>query len=196
MNTFSVYNRETGLFTGTYITCADHFLDVNVPEGCSCVLGSYDHLSQRVDLDSGVVVDYQPPQPSGSYTWDTETKRWVYVPTLADCKAKKLTEINDRCAELLAGVRAGYPPDEVQSWSKQETEARAYAADSSAPVPFLAALASARGIGIADLVSRVIVKADLFAATSGQIIGTRQHYEDLINGAETINQVKAVQWAE
>lgn len=195
MNTFSVYNKETGFFTGTYITCAGHFLDLNVPEGCSCMLGTYDHLSQRIDLESSTVIDYQPPQPSENHQWDADAKRWVYVPTLADCKAKKLDEINAHCAELLAGVRAGYPSDEVQSWQKQETEARAYAANSSAAVPFLSSLASARGIEIAELVSRVIAKADLFAATSGQIIGTRQHYEDCIDAATTIDQVEAVQWA-
>jgi hypothetical protein len=81
MNTYSIYNTSSGLFTGVAIRCNTEHLDINVPDGCSCLLGSYDHLSQKVDVATGEVIAYQPPQPSNNHRWDANTKRWVYVKT-------------------------------------------------------------------------------------------------------------------
>lgn len=57
------------------------------PDGIGAIDGAYDHLSQRVDLETGEVVDWQPDKPAGDeYTdheWDANTKRWRSVLTLA-----------------------------------------------------------------------------------------------------------------
>jgi hypothetical protein len=87
--TWGIYKLDSGLFTGVSIECGSGQLVNNVPDGCSCIIGTYDHLSQRVDLASGLVVDYIPPQPpdaasGGSYAWDDSTKRWLYAPSDAD----------------------------------------------------------------------------------------------------------------
>lgn len=117
------------------------------------------------------------------------------VPTLPQAKAAKLITINQHCTDLLAAVKAGYPDDEVQSWSKQESEARAYTANSAAPTLLLSALATARQIPIDTLAARVVQKADLFAVVSGQIIGTRQRCEDLINVAADEAALNAITWS-
>lgn len=115
-------------------------------------------------------------------------------PVLMDFRTAKLIEINRHCTMLLDAMKAGYPNDEVQSWIKQETEARAYVVNNSAPTPLLSALATARGVSLADAVANVIQKADLFTVASGQIIGTRQKYKDLINAAPDIAAVNAITW--
>ncbi len=115
---------------------------------------------------------------------------------LAAAKFGKLKDINEKCVKLMAQIRDGYPADEIHSWPKQETEARAYLADNTASVPLLTALAAARGIDLADLVQRVILKADQFAEASGLIIGARQKCEDALEAAKTVEEVEAVVWPE
>ncbi|CAG0967117.1 hypothetical protein MTYP_01054 [Methylophilaceae bacterium] len=95
--------------------------------------------------------------------------------------ATKLASINAACEAEIAAISAGYPASEVLSWPKQETEARAWTADNQAVTPLLDSLAAARGISKAELASRVIVKADLFAQLSGAIIGKRQALEDQLD---------------
>lgn len=84
---YSIYDLKTGLFTGFVISAEPHHLDQNVPDGCSVIMGEYDHCSQRVDLTDHSVVAYRPPAPAADQTktweWSDETQRWVAVPTLA-----------------------------------------------------------------------------------------------------------------
>jgi hypothetical protein len=96
MTVYSIYRADTGYFTGALITCSGAHLSANVPEGCSCLLGTYDHLSQRVDLETGAVIYYQPPQPSEQHEWNDDLRRWVYVPTALET--------------CLANRRDAYPP--------------------------------------------------------------------------------------
>ena len=198
MNTFSIYALADGAFTGrTYEGAAEGILDMlRLYPDHGFVLGEHDPLSQRVDVQTGEVIDYQPAQPGPRYVWDGATKRWVYVPgdaeALYHAQQDALERVNRHYAQALSYIRATYPPDEVTSWAKQETEARAYVADSAAPTPLLSAIAEARGVLLALLVEKVIEKADLFAAASGALIGARQHAEDRIDAAMTPAEVAAV----
>ena len=118
------------------------------------------------------------------------------VPTheeeLARAKAAKLAEINAACQRALEALTPTYPERELTTFDKQESEARAYLADATAPMPFLSALAAVRGIELADLVQRVIAKADAFAASSGAIIGQRQALEDRLDAAQTFEDVQSI----
>ena len=93
------------------------------------------------------------------------------VPTLEEVKTAKLSEINAAADRAIATLTATYPDREISTFDKQESEARAYAADPTASTPLLSALAEARGISLPDLVERVLAKADAFAVASGSIIG-------------------------
>ncbi|MCW7556485.1 hypothetical protein NX722_28385 [Endozoicomonas gorgoniicola] len=110
-------------------------------------------------------------------------------PTLERAKAAKLQEINDGCDKELKKLIASYPQVEVISWDEQVLEAKAYQADSSATTTLLDGLAAGRGIEKAELVQRVIAKAEAFQAYSGRVIGQRQSLEDRLNSAETVNEV-------
>lgn len=114
---------------------------------------------------------------------------------LAEGKEKALARINQGYTIAMQVVVNGYPMSEIDSWSKQESEARAYTADPvNAVTPLLSAMASARGITIAELASRVILKADLFAASAGAIIGKRQKLEDQIGLATSLNGLDNIVW--
>lgn len=114
------------------------------------------------------------------------------VPTLEEVKATKLSEINAAADRAIATLTATYPDREISTFDKQESEARAYAADATASTPLLSALATARGIPLPDLVGRVLAKADAFAVASGSIIGQRQALEDRLDACTTLEEVQGI----
>lgn len=127
---------------------------------------------------------------------------WVLTPVthtpeeeaerLKSLKARKLDEINDAYQQAIATLTPTYPDDERLTFDKQEQEARAWLADSSTPTPFVDALAAGRQMDKAELVSRIIAKADAFALASGSLTGQRQRYEDMLDVAETADAVAAI----
>lgn len=84
---FSLYDTETGYFTGQRLRGSADFIAANLPQGCSTIAGEHDHLCRRVDLESGEVVPWQPPAPADddtrTWSWDEATERWQPVPTAA-----------------------------------------------------------------------------------------------------------------
>lgn len=111
---------------------------------------------------------------------------------LAGVKFAKLSEINAVADRAIATLTATYPDREISTFDKQENEARAYASDAMSSTPFLSALAQARGISLADLVKRVLAKADAFAVASGSIIGQRQALEDRLDACTTLEEVQGI----
>ena len=120
------------------------------------------------------------------------TEEEPYEPTLEEMKAAKLSEINAAADRAIGTLTATYPDREISTFDKQESEARAYAADPTASTPLLSALAEARGISLPDLVERVLAKADAFAVASGSIIGQRQALEDRLDACTTLEEVQGI----
>ena len=100
--------------------------------------------------------------------------------------------INADADRMIAALSSAYPASEVISWDQQVREAAAYAADSAAATPLLAALSAARGVAIADLAQRVQARALAFSAESGRILGARQRLDDQLGSATTTDEVAAV----
>ena len=75
---------KTGLFTGQahHISAREPdavtaFINENTPPGHGAYVGKYvDYQSTKVDIDTGLLTEYQPPQPSRKHVWNPETKRW------------------------------------------------------------------------------------------------------------------------
>lgn len=107
-------------------------------------------------------------------------------------KAVKMDEINTAYEAAIAALTPTYPDSERLTFDKQEAEARAYMADESADTPLLSALAAGRMMVKAELVQRVIAKADAFAVAAGYLTGLRQMYEDMLDAAETVAEVEAI----
>lgn len=112
--------------------------------------------------------------------------------SLKDTKDEKLVEINALYQQAIATLTPTYPDDERLTFDKQEQEARSWLADNSTSTPFIDALASGRQMDKAELVNRIIAKADAFALASGLLTGQRQRYEDLLDAAETAEDVAAI----
>lgn len=116
------------------------------------------------------------------YTFDFVDGQLVITPPLAPTldrlKNDKFAELSAEFSRRMGVIKSGYPDEEIESWAKQETEARSL----PAPSPLLSAMAAARGITLSDLAARVIANADAWAAISGGLIGKRQAYEDIVTG--------------
>jgi hypothetical protein len=95
-------------------------------------------------------------------------------------KAAKFSEIDTDFETAVAALTAGWPVHEMQTWSKQEAEARAFTADPLAATPMLSAIASTRGLTVAQLAERVIRDADAFTAASAYYVGLRHKTRQLV----------------
>jgi hypothetical protein len=125
-------------------------------------------------------------EPQHGQVWHDD--QWRY--TRSDLEGWYLARINGQAEAALAALKATYPDAEVRTWDRQEAEARAYQADSNASTPMIDALSASRGVAKADLVSRIIAKADAWVVIVGQVIGQRQALEDAMS-AMTDDELEA-----
>lgn len=167
------------------------------------VLAPFDHavltFTPQPEFDDWTheLSEGKPEQRDGKWY-----QTWVLTPVthtqeeeaerLKSLKARKLAEINSAYQQAIATLTPTYPDDERLTFDKQEQEARAWLADDSTSTPFVDALAAGRQMDKAELVSRIIAKADAFALASGSLTGQRQRYEDLLDDAETADAVEAI----
>jgi hypothetical protein len=97
--TWSIYRLEDGKFIGYTICLPDEAIEMNTPEGHAFIVGHHDHLSKRVDIPTGLVVDDQPPSPSADHEWNADTKRWQLTASI-QAKAQVRAVAIARIAEL------------------------------------------------------------------------------------------------
>lgn len=77
MKSVMFYHLDTGILRPSHFTTSDDSLvELNIPDNHAAIEGHHDHLSRRVDLAAGIVVDYQPPQPSADHEWNADIRRW------------------------------------------------------------------------------------------------------------------------
>ena len=111
---------------------------------------------------------------------------------IESAKAVKLSEINSKCELALRSLTDNYPDTERLTFDQQKAEAASYQANNTASCPMLTTLAQARGITIEDLAARVLEKAAAFSKASGALIGTRQKFEDTLDGCTNIQAVESI----
>lgn len=149
-------------------------------------------LSEVQPLPDGIKQVSEEEWELARYSAHVESGNIVLGTALKSYKVTKLNEINDAYQVAIATLTPTYPDDERLTFDKQEQEARAWLADNSTSTPFIDALAAGRQMDKAELVSRIIAKADAFALASGSLTGQRQRYEDILDVAETAEDVAAI----
>lgn len=107
-------------------------------------------------------------------------------------RSEKLSEINGKYDAATSALVSTYPSTELLTFDKQEAEARAWTADHAAETPLVDMLASGRQMDKAELVRRIVAKADAFALAAGYFTGQRQRYEDMLAAAETAEEVASI----
>lgn len=172
MSSFDFYDLATGLFIGqSFMGDLDH-IQHTMPTGLGYAKGVADWQSQRVDLKTGVVVDYQPPGPPAdtqqTWAWDDRTRRWIATPTLAAHKADKWEQMKQaRSAAIDAPLAT--PHGTFDSYA----QARADIADSVLLAQTLASIGQPVAIAY-TLADNTVVTLDLAKmVTVGLMLGAK-----------------------
>lgn len=100
MNNYSFYDRQTGaIHQRRFSTNDESQLEANTPENHEAIGGHHDHLSKRVDIETGEVVEYQPQAPSADHEWNGEAMRWQLGAAAAGKQARNAAA-RQRIAQL------------------------------------------------------------------------------------------------
>jgi len=105
---YSFYHKVTGLFAEHVYSACEPLLDLNTPADHVAIEGSFDPLSQKVDIATGQVIAYQPPAPSADHAWQADVKRWRLLPEVAErqeARRTTLTKIRELEASQGRAVR-------------------------------------------------------------------------------------------
>lgn len=74
---------------------------------------------------------------------------------------------------------------ESDTWTTQLSEAKEFTLDSTAIVPFIANMATIRGIELSDLVATILEKAKIFSLAISTLIGNKQLFSDRVSTSST-----------
>ena len=116
----------------------------------------------------------------------------VVPPTLAEAKSQAILAATTACDAVLDPFGVEYGAYEMATWDQQFDEATAYTASPAADVPLLAAMCVARGISIAELAGKIIANRAAWVSLTGYVIGQRQRIVGLIEAAQAVEEVAAV----
>lgn len=112
---------------------------------------------------------------------------------IARAREAKEVEILNAYREDISIITNQYDKSEIDTWTKQEADSRAFIADNNADVPFLNAHAIARGKTKLDLAQTIIANADTYTTHVATALGKKQKLIEEIETA-TLEQVKLIQW--
>ncbi|MGX2949381.1 hypothetical protein ACWIUA_00535 [Ursidibacter sp. B-7004-1] len=180
-----------------------YFSDGFVPEGaCEISEETYRLLIEGQSQGKQIVADEQglpiliEPAPSPFHT--LENGEWVLTEENQQAQFERhriqlISKLSDQTDRLKSAILVGYPQAEIDSFYRQEREARGWKENNHYPTPMLTAIAENRGVPFEILVEKVIEKADQVAVVIGQIIGQRQAFEDRISLAKNNEELTAIE---
>ncbi|MBY5940393.1 hypothetical protein KUW00_05765 [Halomonas sp. DP5N14-9] len=151
-------------------------------------------------IENGAVVEITDADPFGrfhpSIEWVSCGKQvevgWSYdasgfseplATPVDDLTAQALSRINSGYQAEMGQILNDYPHAETLTFDKQEREARQWQADNSVATPYIDAMLVERPMDKAELVGRILAKADAFTMASGKATGKRQRLEDEVKAA-------------
>lgn len=154
---------------------------------------SEEELVQKIPvLHNGKLV-LAEKQPSQAHEWDG--KAWVISPQkqtalLAERKTHLLNVIANKTDNFKAQYLIGYSQAEIDSFYRQEREAR-----NELPTMLLTEIFEGRDdlSSIEELKKKVIEKADLYAIIMGKLFAIKQGFEKHIEQAETAEQLDKIE---
>ena len=128
------------------------------------------------------LIDIKNPVLESIKQEDGSVKTTFRELTNAELSPYLLADINANYQNEISLITSGIPTSEISTWTKQESEARAYILDATASTPLIDAICLAREVDKSYLVSKIIEKADAYAVAIGTLTGIRQAKEKQILG--------------
>ncbi|MGQ7247195.1 hypothetical protein ACUN9Y_07640 [Halomonas sp. V046] len=107
----------------------------------------------------------------------------IPLPPLDNLAVQALSRINSGYQAQMGQILNDYPQAETLTFDKQEREARQWQSDNSIATPYIDAMLVERPLNKAELVGRILAKADAFTLASGMATGKRQRLEDEVKAA-------------
>lgn len=112
---------------------------------------------------------------------------------LNSAKQTALNHLANKVDSLKSALMAGYPQAEIDSFYRQEFEARAYLNGDESNIAMIANIAKLRGVPLQILAEKVVQKADFIAGVIGQVLGVKQAFETRIENAENVDELNAIE---
>ena len=191
-----IYNIKTGTFEPIYDA-----LDSGQPPDCYVVTEEQVNLISASITGGGAVwaedgvIQCSGSAPSAYHVFELKTKKWVISPAkqtalLAERKTQLLNVIANKTDNFKAQYLIGYSQAEIDSFYRQEREAR-----NELPIMLLTEIFEGRDdlSSIEELKKKVIEKADLFAIIMGKLFVIKQGFEKRIDQAETIEELDKIE---
>lgn len=122
-----------------------------------------------------------------------EIKQWLvaneslisgYIVDPQFAKDRKLEEIESVFTQTVSQIKSGYTADEIESWEKQEREARAFVLNTSANVPLLDSMTGGDESLKPLLVDKIISKSDAYAAVYGPALTNMQQRKRVLEAID------------
>lgn len=109
-------------------------------------------------------------------------------------KTLKLNDIKTDYESSVKNMIGDTDTSEMASWTKQESEARAWITDNMEITPIIDNLIIGRAMEEtkAELVAKIIIKADAYAVAYAQVLGQYHAKQKAIEVATTVTEVEAI----
>lgn len=161
----------------------------------------------QVWMDEAGQIQCSGASPSPAHEFDSKKHEWVLNESkqaeldaqanqaaFDKAKTDKAAEINAKAQSYIDHATGAdqLPAFEVQSWSIQGAEAKAWHADSTAPTPTLESIAKNRGVPLDALRAGAYKKTMLYEGLVAAVTGQCQKYNDLLRAAKTAEAVNAI----
>ena len=192
-----VYNIKTGTFEPNY----DALDSGQLPPDCYVVTEEKVNLISASVTGGGAVwvangvIQCSGSAPSAYHVFDLNAQKWVISPAkqtaiLAERKTQLLNVIANKTDNFKAQYLIGYSQAEIDSFYRQEREAR-----NELPIMLLTEIFEGRDdlSSIEELKKKVIEKADLFAIIMGKLFVIKQGFEKRIDQAETTEELDKIE---
>lgn len=138
----------------------------------------------------------KPEQPTKYSVWDEVLFKWVEDNSLklSFFKSNKQSSLKADYTDAIKDMAGDVDASEMASWTKQEQEARAWVADNAASTPVIDNLLIGRNMGEtkAQLVAKIIAKADGYAVAYAQVLGMYHAKQKALEACTTVEQVIAL----
>ena len=192
-----IYNIKTGTFEPNY----DALDSGQLPPDYYVVTEEQVNLISASVTGGGAVwaengvIQCSGSAPSAYHVFDLNAQKWVISPAkqtaiLAERKTQLLNVIANKTDNFKAQYLIGYSQAEIDSFYRQEREAR-----NELPIMLLTEIFEGRDdlSSIEELKKKVIEKADLFAIIMGKLLVIKQGFEKRIDQAETIEELDKIE---